>query len=134
MKKILSILPAVFLVGCAATPEKIVHIDSDPRGARVFYGVGANEEFAAKARQFIGITPFDWHYQPDGGGYFNAPGIVAYSTFVPPAIVFTADPASDATNLFQARQVYHRPSFGQGGDKVPEGIFFDLKRAPDAKK
>jgi len=90
--------------------------------------VGANEAFAATGRSYIGTTPFVWPYRPKPDGTFDLPGALVYSIFVPPVAVFTAEPPSDHTNLFVERQVYHGGSIATGGNKVPEGIFFDLKK------
>jgi hypothetical protein len=129
MKPNLSLLLAIFLTACGTPPIKTVHIDSQPRGARVFFGAGAQESDAEKTRQFLGVTPFDWQTQGDGDGRFkNTGGVLIYSTFVPPAFVFFADPPSDATNLFAKRQVFHGGALVTPPDKIPEGVFFDLTK------
>lgn len=133
MKKVL-LLVALLTTACA-TPDRsrTVHIDSEPRGARVFFGIGPNEDRADTAKQFLGVTPFDWKTLANGDGSFEWPGIFIYSAAVRPAAVFTAEPPSSATNLLSKRVVYHGPAMFVPPDKIPEGIFFDLTKA-DATK
>lgn len=133
MKKNVFLLPLLF--GACATPDRsrIVHIDSEPRGARVFFGVGPNEDRADTAKQFLGVTPLDWKTQANDDGSFEWQGIFIYSAAVRPAAVFTAEPPSGATNLHSKRVVYHGPAMFVPPDKIPEGIFFALAK-PDAVK
>lgn len=133
MKK-LSLILAVLLSACATKDRsRTVHIDSDPRGARVFFGIGPNEDRADTAKQFLGVTPFDWKTEANDDGSFEWTGIFIYSAAVRPAAVFTAEPPSSATNLFPKRVVYHGPAWFVPPDKIPEGIFFDLTK-PEPKK
>src|SRR3954469_13969119 len=133
MKKALLLIPLLF--GACATPDRsrTVHIDSEPRGARVFFGIGPNEDRADAAKQFLGVTPFDWKTQANGDGFFEWQGIFIYSAAVRPAAVFTAEPPSNSTNLYRKRVVYHGPAMFVPPDKIPEGIFFDLTKS-DADK
>lgn len=134
---------AVFAVGCAAPPprhgpdgqvlkrdEYIVKILSDPAGARVFVAYSINEDAARINRQFIGVTPFDWSVQGNGDGTFKLPGAFIYSSFVGPVAVFTAEPGTNAPGLYPQRQVYHGGTAVTPADKIPAGIFFDMKKAP----
>jgi hypothetical protein len=76
---------AAFLIGCAA-PTKTIKFDSEPRGARVFQVIGANEDSAnkSKGRNFLGVTPFDWTTEVNGDGTFQArsTAVPFYSDFV----------------------------------------------------
>jgi hypothetical protein len=123
---------AFLLAGCASAPPGNVNIrlESDPPGARVFFGAGPNEDSADGAKQYLGVTPTNWSYQPNSDGTFKLPGALVYSVFVPPAAVFTAVPPDSSTNLFTKRQVYHGGTVATPADKVPGAIFFDLKK-PD---
>ena len=137
MQKVLSLLILVALCGCA-TPEPtrrgphgevlkpndhVVHIESNPTGARIFFGVGANEDQAERSRSYIGTAPFDWIVEGRGNGEFKIDGAFVYSMVVPPAAVFMAEPT--ATNLFTKRQVFHTGTAWTAGDKIPTGLFFD---------
>jgi hypothetical protein len=122
-----SILPLLLLAGCAG-PLIHMQIDSEPRGAHVFFATGANESFAASSKSYIGTTPFVWDYQAKGDGSFDLPGAPVYSSFVPGVAVFTATPPANATNLYTVRYVYHGGTIGTPPDKVPTGIFFDLTK------
>ena len=113
--------------GCAPTLQ-VIHFGSDPPGARVYWGNGANEDFA-QPKSFLGETPFDWTVELNGDHSFKAHGALVYSIFVPPAIVFEARPPAEATNLFAQRTIFHGGSIATGADKAPERIFFDLHQA-----
>lgn len=126
------LLPALLMVGCATTPPKDlkrkVHIDSDPQGVRVFYGIGTNEGVAEGRRAFIGVTPFDYSIEGDEEGRFKIDGALVYSIMVQPAAVFIAEPKSTETNLFTKRQVFHAGAMFSPPNKIPEGLFFDLTK------
>jgi len=126
MKLCLAIVLAA-LCGCAPTMQTI-HFGSDPPGARIYWGNGANEDFA-QPKGFLGETPFDWTVEVNGDHSFKAHGALVYSIFVPPAIIFEARPPAEATNLFVQRTVFHGGSIATGADKAPERIFFDLHQA-----
>jgi hypothetical protein len=118
------------LAGCAsAPPVKVnIRIESVPPGAHVFFGVGPNEQFAESGKQYLGVTPCTWSYQPNSDGTFKLPGALVYSIFVPPVAEFIAVPPDDAANLFTKRQMYHGGTIATPPDKVPEAIFFDLTK------
>lgn len=129
MKPLVLVLP-VLLTACASVdPTRTVHIDSEPHGARIFFGSGPQESDADKTRAFIGTTPLDYKIIGDGEGRFKSSGgALVYSMFVPGACVFTAEPPSSATNLFTKRQVFHSGGIATPPDKIPEGLFFDLTK------
>ncbi len=102
--------------------------DTSGDGARIYWGNGANEDFA-QPKSFLGETPFDWTVELNGDHSFKAHGALVYSIFVPPAIVFEARPPAEATNLFVQRTIFHGGSIATGADKAPERIFFDLHQA-----
>jgi hypothetical protein len=127
--KNLSCALALLLVGCATTDNtRAVKIDSDPPGARVFFGIGPNEDQADAAKNYIGTTPLEWRTKARGDGSFEFEGIFVYSMAVRPAAVFTCEPTAAQTNLFKKRQVFHGGAMFQPPDKIPEGIFFDLRK------
>jgi len=119
----------VLLAGCA-TPTRTIKFDSDPEGARIFLTMGADENMAKGARNYLGTTPFTWTTKVNGDGTFKLEhtGIPVFSSFIQPVAVFTAEPASGQTNLFSKREVYHGNATFQGGNKAPEGMFFDLTK------
>ena len=123
---------ALLLVGCAA-PTKTIRFESEPQGARVFQVFGANENIAdgARGRNFLGVTPF-WTTETEGDGTFKpkASEIPFYSEFVQSVVVFVAEPPSGATNLFVQREVFHINASFQRGTPVPDGIFFQMDKAP----
>jgi hypothetical protein len=128
MKKVL-LLSMLLIAGCAA-PTKIIKFDSDPPGARVFVTSGDNEDIAKGGRNYIGQTPCQWTAQIDGDGTFHrdGSGIPFYSHFVQSVVVFTFDPPSGETNLFSHHEVFHLTTAFQPGTKVPDGIYFDLRK------
>jgi hypothetical protein len=131
MKTPIALLLVVLLAGCAL-PQKTVHFDSDPPGARVFMASGMNEGMAKTGRNYLGTTPCQWTTEVNRDLTFRIPrdSIPFYSDLVQPVIVFTAEPPSGATNLFIRREIFHDKAAFQAGNKVPDGIFFDLTR-PD---
>jgi hypothetical protein len=131
MKKALFI--ALLFSGCASSPkveppQAVIKIDSNPQGARIFYGEGPTEGVANKSRSYIGTTPLNWTVPKDleENGRFRISGAFLYSMAVPAAAVFYAEPTS--TNLFKKKQVYHTGVAFVPPDKIPEGIFFDLTK------
>jgi hypothetical protein len=122
-------LAAIVLAGCAA-PMKTVKFDSQPQGAHVFMTIATHEADAKKARNYLGVTPFQWTTKVERDGTFilQSADIPIYSEFASKAIVFTAEPPSSGTNLFTKREVYRTDAKFQTGDKVPTGIFFDLTK------
>lgn len=125
MKTFLLLIGAAALAGCS-TPMMHIPVDSNPPGARVYFGQGANEDFARGNRQYIGTTPFTWDYQPKGDGTFDIQGALVYSTFVPPAAVLYAEPPS--TNAFPKVIVYHGGTVVTAANKVPHAVFFDCSK------
>lgn len=132
--KALLLLP-LLLVACATPKDntRIIKIDSEPRGARVFFGIGPNEDRADSAKNYIGVTPLEWKVEGNDEGSFQWTGIFIYSAAVRPAAVFTAEPPSGSTNLYTKRAVYHGPAMFVPTDKIPEGIFFDLTKPEPSK-
>lgn len=127
MKKILSVLAVAALVaGCKAPPKRVVRIESDPAGMRVFYGDGANEDSAKPGRAYVGMTPCEFTPAQDDEARFDRSGIFLYTEFVQTAHIFWCEPPPAQTNLFPKRQVFHGAAVFQPADKVPEKIFFDL--------
>ena len=127
MKPLLAI-SALLLAGCAAPPTRTIQIDSNPPGAKIFFAVGANEDFANGAKQYLGTAPLAWTTECNGDGTFKLPGALVYSLFVPPVAVFTADPPAGQTNLFPHRLVYHGGTVATPPTKIPSGIYFDLTK------
>jgi hypothetical protein len=125
----------LLLAGCETTPPpapKIIKIDSEPQGARVFIGMGPNEKDASKSRNYLGITPLEWVVPEEmmhERKYFKPPGnVFVYSDFVPPVTVFYAEPASTQTNVFSKTQLFHSGTHFKNPDQIPIGIFFDLTK------
>ena len=126
-----AIVAVALLCGCKTCPPKIIKIDSEPQGARVFLGIGANEGDALKTRNYLGTTPLDWQVPEDmidDCRYFEAKTVFLYSNFVSPAFTFFADPPATATNLFSKTQVFHTGTFFTPADPIPVGIFFNLTK------
>ena len=122
---------SIFLLlaaGCAA-PKYKISFESEPAGARVYYSIGPNEQ--ALKEEYIGQTPCTWELEGNGDRTFkmNA-GIFVYSTFVPPVVVFRADPAEATPGLYSQREVYHGANIVRGNDRIPEKLFFDLRKSP----
>ena len=118
---------ALLVAGCEA-PRYRIAFDSEPAGALVFYTAGATERSAAPP-EYVGVTPCVWEIEGNGDRTFKGPRIPLMSEFVKPAVVFTAKPSSDGTNLFEQRVVYHSGAIAQPADKIPAKIFFDLRKS-----
>ena len=119
---------AAAAAGCASDRKQLITFESDPPGARIFYGMGANEGFAGN-KEYIGTTPCDWTATVDGAGHFKPSGVFVYSIFVPPAVVFVAEPPAGSTNLFPQRLVFHGGALiFTAADKAPGKLFFDLHK------
>jgi hypothetical protein len=132
MQKLLFLFIVSLLSGCQTTPppKPVIKIDSEPRGARIFFGSGPNEKDAEKTRSYLGVTPLEWTVpdQDNDNGKFKIDGSLVYSLAVPPAAVFFAEPPSGKTNLLRGKQVFHSGTPFVPGDKIPTGIFFDLTK------
>jgi hypothetical protein len=132
MQKLYLLLSAILLVGCQTTPSQkaVVKIDSEPQGARIFFGSGPNEKDAEKTRSYVGTTPLEWTVpdRDNDNGKFKVDGAFVYSMAVPPAAVFFAEPPTTETNLFAKKQVFHSGTILIPQDKIPTGIFFDLTK------
>lgn len=132
MKNFTVIAGVAILCGCSTPcPPKIIKIDSEPQGARVFLGLGANDSDAMKTRNYLGKTPLDWEVPADmieDCRYFQPKSVFIYSSMVPPATIFFADPPTGATNLFPKTQVFHTGTMFTPSDPIPIGIFFDLTK------
>jgi hypothetical protein len=113
--------------GCAA-PRFQIAFESDPPGARVFYTAGPDEKHTHPL-EYVGVTPCIWELEGNYGRTFKAPRLPVMSDFVQPAIIFTAQPRTDGTNLFAQRVVYHSGAIAQPPDRIPEKVFFDLRKA-----
>ncbi len=122
---LISVLSALLCLaaGCAAPPKRVVNVESQPSGARVFFGAGANES-AAQPKQYLGTTPFSWTPEQKGNGEFVLPGALVYSTFVPPAAVIEARWTNGATQ----RIIFHGGTIATPADKIPPGLFFDAPK------
>lgn len=124
-----SLFPLLCLLTVGCKNIYTVHFESEPPGARVFFGAGPNEDMAKES--YIGQTPVAWEYEGDGDRRFkNEHGIPFYSDFVKQAIVFRAEPPNPTPGLYEQRQVFHSPALFQAGDRIPDKIFFDLRKPP----
>lgn len=124
------LLVLLLAAGCGTPPMRTINFDSDPPGAHVFMQMGPNEKSIGTAdRSYLGTTPFSWTTEVNGDGSFktSGSGIPFYSSFVQPVVIFTADPPSSATNLFEKKEVFHGNTDYQKGN-APQGVFFDLTK------
>lgn len=110
----------VLAAGCAAPPLRQIKFDSEPSGARVWCGIGANEKLA-KPVQYVGQTPCEWAPPQDRDGKFIFKGIVGYSVFVPPVILFEAR----WTNGQISRVTFHGGTAVKSRDDIPQAVFFE---------
>jgi hypothetical protein len=104
---------SVGLVACGSLPKFQIAIDSDPQGARV----EVNNEH-------IGVTPTIYAIAGNADRSFNGSWVQGSM------IEFVATPPSNQTNLYVAKKVFRPSAFFQQGDRIPERIFFDLRRKP----
>lgn len=130
--KCLLCLTFLLLAGCQTGPpppnEIQIKIESDPSGARVYFGTGSNEGTAEKGREYVGTTPCVWACPIETDGTFKITRAGFYNTVIRPVAVFTAEPPSTATNLFIKKQIFHGVAHFQDPDKVPRALFFDLTK------
>ncbi len=103
----------ILVAGCA-TPRKTINIDSDPQGVRVELN-GAD----------LGKTPTSYSLDTNPQGEFLGSWVNA------PLVEFTAYPPADAEGLFKQSKTFHPNGFFKAGDKIPERIFFDMRRKPE---
>jgi len=110
----------LMLAGCATTPDRprSISFESDPPGAAIYYGAGANDKFA-EPKSYLGTTPFAWSPELNGDGSFKLPGALVYSIFIPPVIVFEARLTGQTS-----RQKFHGGTIATGADKAPAKIMF----------
>ena len=142
--KLAASISLCILCGCATEPqrtapngtplkknERVVHIESDPPGARVFFYAGAIKGGAVSGRQYLGSTPLDWIVEGNAKGYFKFPSALVVSLVYPPVAVFSADPPSGATNLFPQSQIMRGGTLATQGAKIPQAVFFDMHKPPE---
>lgn len=96
---------------------------------RVFFGAGAEIPIAEKSRSYIGQTPCKAKIECDEDMRFGEiKGVRFYNKMRPPVAMFMCEPPADSTNFFKQAVIYNGASFGHPPDKVPDAIFFDMKR------
>jgi hypothetical protein len=127
------LLCLLLAAGCASPPPRVIKIQSEPPGARIFFALGGNEDFASGHFEYIGQTPCEFTPEQNGDGTFKVPWVFVYSLFVAPVAVFRADPPTGSTDLYSKRQVLHGGTIATPAVKVPAGLFFDLTK-PDPPK
>lgn len=125
MKTLWLLALVVLAAGCHTPPPvHTVRFESEPPGARVFFGAGANEHLAP-AKSFLGTTPCSGDFVEGDDGGFEIPRIKFYSKFTPGVMVLEAR-LDGVTNriVFRGGAKFHQPP-----DKIPPAVFFDLKPA-----
>lgn len=117
---------ALILAGCATAPTlRQIRFDSDPPGARVFYGAGGTPS-AAEPREYVGTAPCQWTPPQDSQGRFKPKGIAFYNAAVRPYVVFRAE----WTNGQTARQTFRCGAAFQAQDDMPGALFFSPTNSP----
>lgn len=116
----------LILAGCATAPApRQMRFDSDPPGARVFYGAGASQA-AADLREYVGTAPCQWTPPQDAKGRFKAKGVAFYSSAVRPFIVFRADWTNGASRVL----VFRAGAAFQAQDDIPASLLFTPTNSP----
>ena len=100
--------------GCATVPEFSIQIDSEPQGARVEVN-----------HDYIGDTPVVYTLAGNDNRTFDG-GWVEDGL-----IVFVVTPPFRQTNLYTQKKSFRPSGFFEEGDRIPERMFFDLRRPPE---
>jgi hypothetical protein len=109
-------LAAAVCAGCASTPPKrTILIESDPPGARIEVN-----------NAYLGATPTQYTLETNPQGEFLGSWVNA------PLVEFVATPPADQADLYVQRKRFQPNGFFKAGDKIPERIFFDMHRKPEA--
>jgi hypothetical protein len=112
MKKLgTGLLLATMLCGCASPPRRTILIDSDPQGVRVEVN-----------NAYLGKTPTSYTLESNKEGEFLGSWANA------PVVEFVATPPSDMPGLYVQRKQFNPNGFFRAGDKIPEKMFFDMRR------
>lgn len=106
--------------------HRIVRIETDPPGMRIFFGYGASKNRAENEREYVGVSPCSYTANSTRNGYFRN----TVSQFSKPVAVFYADPPSTETNLFSQRQTFNCPAFTVRPAPIPGAVFFDMHKKP----
>lgn len=135
MKKLIALaICAVIASGCASDrPDangvdrhhRLVKIETDPPGMRVYFGYGATTNLALKEREYVGTSPCTYLAKSTAKGYF----VNTVSQFAQPVAVFYAEPPALATNLYPQRQEFKAPAFVVRPAPIPQAVFFDMHKA-----
>lgn len=130
--RIVLLIVAAFAVGCAHTPTefaptkytRMVKIETDPPGMRVYFGIAGTEEAARKQREYVGTSPCSLTVACDEEGRFQN----NVSGFARPKAVFMAEPAANSSNLFAQSQVFAVPAMFIRPPPIPKAVFFDMTK------
>lgn len=128
MNRMLMALTVMLLCGCASTKPYAVRLESDPPGARVFLSLGATSGQAAKNRAYLGTTPCTATITGTRHGYFEIPKIAYASDYVAGSATFIAEPPHGAEGQFIQSVTYRGPTEWVQGDKIPQAVFFDMRK------
>jgi hypothetical protein len=132
-RKCLLVVAALAVVGCAHTPTesaptkytRVVKIETDPPGMRIYFGIAGTEARARDQREFVGTSPCSLTVPCDGDGRFEN----NVSGFARPKAVFMAEPPAGATNLFAQNQIFAVPAMFIRPPPIPKAVFFDMAKA-----
>lgn len=105
---------------------RLVLIQTDPPGMRIFFGLSGTEERAIAQREYVGQSPCALTVRCDKEGRLeNTIGGLAR-----PKAILQAEPPHDATNLFAQKQVFAVPSAFVHPPEIPKAVFFDMHKPP----
>ena len=127
---IISLIGIVLVSGCAGTKQFHVKLESDPPGARVFLSLGATARQAAKNRSYLGATPCTATVLGTSAGYFVIPKIGYASDYVAGSATFIAEPPFGTEGQYPQSITYRGQTEYVGGDKIPQAVFFDMRKSP----
>jgi len=116
---------AIVASGCRTPPPiRTVRIETDPPGARVYFGIAGTPERAREQRQYVGASPCVLTVPCDEDGRF----VNTVSSFARPVAVFYADPPSGTTNLHAKSQTFAVPAAFVRPPPIPSAVFLDLTK------
>ena len=105
---------------------RVIRIETDPPGMRVYFGISGNEESARHQREYVGESPCKLTVRCDEDGRF----LNEVSSFAHPKAVFEAEPPAGTTNLFAQQQVFVVPALFVHPPPIPQAVFFDMHKPP----
>jgi hypothetical protein len=103
---------------------RVVKIETDPPGMRIYFGKAGTETLAVTQRQYVGQSPCTLTVPCDGEGRF----VNTISDWRRPKAIFEAEPPHGSTNLYAQKQIFAVPAFFTYPPPIPGAVFFDMHK------